>query len=156
MFINFFDSLRAKGLRVTLGEWLTLQKALDQGLCGSSLTQFYHVARMILVKSETDFDKFDMAFEECFKAAQKETEVGAQMLRWLDKSDMMELAHEEAQPLKPDGGHPCGQGTGGGDFQAKAERPERGTQRGKFLDRYHGQDLFWQYGRQCGGRTGWR
>ena len=89
MFINFFDSLRAKGLRVTLGEWLTLQKALDQGLCGSSLTQFYHVARMILVKSETDFDKFDMAFEECFKAAQKETEVGAQMLRWLDKSDMM-------------------------------------------------------------------
>ena len=97
MFINFFDSLRAKGLRVTLGEWLTLQKALDQGLCGSSLTQFYHVARMILVKSETDFDKFDMAFEECFKAAQKETEVGAQMLRWLDKSDMMELAHEEAR-----------------------------------------------------------
>lgn len=97
MFISFFDTLRAKGLRVTLGEWLTLQEALDRGLCGSSLTQFYHVARMILVKSETDFDKFDMAFEECFKAAQKETEVGAQMLRWLDKSDMMELAHEEAR-----------------------------------------------------------
>ena len=62
MFIKFFDSLRAKGLRVTLGEWLTLQEALDKGLCGSSLTQFYYVARMILVKSETDFDKYDMAF----------------------------------------------------------------------------------------------
>ncbi|MBO5282307.1 MAG: VWA containing CoxE family protein, partial [Lachnospiraceae bacterium] len=86
MFIKFFDALRAKGLHVTLGEWLTLQEALDKGLCGSSLTQFYYVARMILVKSETDFDKYDMAFEECFKAAQKETEVGAQMLRWLDKS----------------------------------------------------------------------
>ncbi len=82
---------------MTLGEWLTLQEALDKGLCGSSLTQFYYVARMILVKSETDFDKFDMAFEECFKAAQKETEVGKEMLRWLDKSDMMELAHEEAR-----------------------------------------------------------
>lgn len=97
MFINFFNTLRGKGLKVTLGEWLTLQEALDKGLCGSSLTQFYYVARMILVKSETDFDKFDMAFEECFKAAQKETEVGKEMLRWLDKSDMMELAHEEAR-----------------------------------------------------------
>ena len=97
MFIRFFETLREKGLHVTLGEFLTLQEALDKGLCGSSLTQFYYVARMILVKSETDFDKFDMAFEECFKAAQHETEVGAQMLRWLDKSDMMELAHEEAR-----------------------------------------------------------
>jgi len=97
MFIKFFETLREKGLRVTLGEWLTLQEALDKGLCGSSLTQFYYTARMILVKSETDFDKFDMAFEECFKAAQKETEVGREMLRWLDKSDMMELAHEEAR-----------------------------------------------------------
>ena len=97
MFIEFFENLRSKGLRVTLGEWLTLQEALDKGLCGSSLTGFYYVARMILVKSETDYDKFDMAFEECFQAAQHETEVGAEMLRWLDKSHMQELAHEEAR-----------------------------------------------------------
>ena len=97
MFTDFFENLRGKGLHVTLGEFLTLQEALDKGLCGSSLTQFYYVARMILVKSETDFDKFDMTFEECFTPAQRETEVGAQMLRWLDKSDMMELAHEEAR-----------------------------------------------------------
>ncbi len=97
MFQNFFESLRAKGLHVTLGEFLDLQNALDKGLCGSSLTQFYYISRMILVKSETDYDKFDMAFEECFKAAEHETEVGAQMLRWLDKSEMLELAHEEAR-----------------------------------------------------------
>ncbi len=97
MFQNFFESLRAKGLHVTLGEFLDLQNALDKGLCGSSLTQFYYISRMILVKSETDYDKFDMAFEECFKAAERETEVGAQMLRWLDKSEMLELAHEEAR-----------------------------------------------------------
>ncbi|MBP5198070.1 MAG: VWA containing CoxE family protein [Lachnospiraceae bacterium] len=97
MFIKFFETLREKGLNVTLGEWLDLQKALEMGLIESSLTQFYYVARMILVKSETDYDKFDMAFEECFKATQRETEVGAEMLRWLDKSDMLELAHEEAR-----------------------------------------------------------
>jgi len=97
MFSKFFYTLKEKGLEVSLGEWLDLQDALDQGLCESSLTQFYYVARMILVKSETEFDKFDMAFEECFKGVKTETEVGKNMLRWLDKSEMMELAHEEAR-----------------------------------------------------------
>lgn len=97
MFGKFFDILKAKGLNVTLSEWLTLQEALDQDLCGSSLTQFYYVARMILVKSETEFDKFDLAFEECFKGITSDNEISANMLRWLDKSDMMELAHEEAR-----------------------------------------------------------
>ena len=97
MFSKFFYTLKDKGLDVSLGEWLDLQEALDKGLCESSLTQFYYVARMILVKSETEFDKFDMAFEECFKGVKTETEVGKNMLRWLDKSDMMELAHEEAR-----------------------------------------------------------
>ncbi len=97
MFYPFFEICKAKGLSITLSEWLTLQNALEQGLAGSSLTRFYYLARMILVKSETDFDKFDMAFEECFKGVQTENEVSAQMLRWLDKSEMMELAHEEAR-----------------------------------------------------------
>jgi len=97
MFSKFFYTLKDKGLEVSLGEWLDLQEALDKGLCESSLTQFYYVERMILVKSETEFDKFDMAFEECFKGVKSETEVGKNMLRWLDKSDMMELAHEEAR-----------------------------------------------------------
>ena len=97
MFSKFFYTLKDKGLEVSLGEWLDLQEALDKGLCESSLTQFYYVARMILVKSETEFDKFDMAFEECFKGVKMETEIGKNMLRWLDKSDMMELAHEETR-----------------------------------------------------------
>lgn len=95
MFINFFNALKAKGLKITLSEWLTLQEALDRDLCGSSLTQFYYVARMILVKSETDFDKFDLAFDECFKAVKNEQEITSQMLRWLDKSDMTDLVDEK-------------------------------------------------------------
>lgn len=97
MFVKFFDTLKAKGLNVTLSEWLTLQEALDKGLCGSSLTEFYYVARMILVKSETEYDKFDLAFEQQFKGIRSDDEITSQMLRWLDKSDMMELAHEEAR-----------------------------------------------------------
>ncbi len=95
MFSKFFYTLKNKGLDVTLSEWLTLQDALDKGLCESSLTQFYYVARMILVKSETEFDKFDMAFEECFKGIMSENEVGKNMLAWLDKPEMSALLHEE-------------------------------------------------------------
>ena len=95
MFGKFFYTLKAKGLHVTLTEWLTLQEALSQGLCNSSLTDFYYVARMILVKSETEFDKFDMAFDEVFKGIQSENEISKNMLRWLDKSDMIDEQHEE-------------------------------------------------------------
>lgn len=87
MFSKFFYTLKEFGLNITLSEWLTLQEALDRGLCGSSLTTFYYMARAILVKSETEYDKFDMAFERDFKAVQHEPELTKQMLRWLDKSD---------------------------------------------------------------------
>ncbi len=95
MFTNFFYTCKAKGLDISLSEWLTLQEALDKELCNSSLTQFYYVARMILVKSETDFDKFDMAFEETFKGIQSENEISKNMLRWLDKSALIDLVDEE-------------------------------------------------------------
>ncbi len=94
MFSKFFYTLKDKGLEVSLSEWLTLQEALDQGLCHSSLTEFYYLARMILVKSETDFDKFDMAFDEVFKGIQSENEVGKNMMRWLDKPEMQEVFEE--------------------------------------------------------------
>lgn len=96
MFSNFFYTLKAKGLDVSLTEWIALHDALNKGLCGSSLTGFYYMARAILVKSETDFDKFDLAFEECFKGIKSDNvNITDRMLEWLDKSDMMELLNEE-------------------------------------------------------------
>lgn len=95
MFTKFFYTCRAKGLRIALTEWLTLQEALEKGLAGSSLTEFYYLSRMILVKSETDFDKFDMAFEEVFKGVQSENEISKSMLRWLDKSELIDMVDEE-------------------------------------------------------------
>lgn len=95
MFTKFFYTLQNKGLNVTLGEWLDLHHALDLGLCHSSLTEFYYMARMILVKSETDFDKFDMAFEEVFKGIQYENQIGKNMLEWLDKPEMSDMLRQE-------------------------------------------------------------
>ena len=94
MFSKFFYTLKDKGLEVSLSEWLTLQDALQQGLSHSSLTEFYYLARMILVKSETEFDKFDMAFDEVFKGVQSENEVSKNMLRWLDKPEMQDVFEE--------------------------------------------------------------
>ena len=107
MFTNFFYALKEAGLKVTLSEWLTLQEALSKGMAGSSLTEFYYLARMIMVKSETDFDKFDMVFEANFKGSAMEPEVGANMLKWLDKPEMNEWLQEtEKQWLNtsPSGG----------------------------------------------------
>jgi len=99
MFIDFFYTCKAKGLDISLNEWLTLQKALDKDLCGSSLSGFYYIARMILVKSETDFDKFDLAFSECFQGIESEDIISAQMLRWLDKEDMYDMVDEDKRNM---------------------------------------------------------
>ena len=95
MFTTFFYTLKAKGLDVSLTEWLNLMKALSINLNNSSLTGFYYTARAILVKNETDFDKFDMAFEECFKGIKTENQITDTMLRWLDKSEEMQRIFDE-------------------------------------------------------------
>lgn len=66
MFDAFFYLLRQYGLDVSTTEWLTVQQALSLGLYGSSLTGFYDLCRAILCKSESEYDKFDQAFEEYF------------------------------------------------------------------------------------------
>lgn len=66
MFDAFFYLLRQYGLDVSTTEWLTVQQALSLGLHGSSLTRFYDLCRAILCKSESEYDKFDQAFEEYF------------------------------------------------------------------------------------------
>lgn len=97
MFVDFFYALRKYGLGVTLAEFLDLQAALDLDLCKSSLMRFYYVARAILVKSETDYDKYDLAFDECFRPGTNDEVITEQMLRWLDKSELLELADAEAR-----------------------------------------------------------
>ena len=51
MFSKFFYTLKEKGLKSRWESGLICREALDKGFVESSLTQFYYVARMILVKS---------------------------------------------------------------------------------------------------------
>lgn len=95
MFIKFFYKLKEKGLQISMVEWLTLMQALEYQLGNCSLTDFYYLSRMILVKSETKFDAFDMAFLDCFEGIKSGNDISAQMKRWLDKPEMSELLNEE-------------------------------------------------------------
>ena len=69
VFLDFFYALRAAGLKSTLQEWRMLLTCLEKGLHKSTVEGFYHVARACLVKSESDFDTFDLVFAESQSAA---------------------------------------------------------------------------------------
>ena len=84
MFDSFLYLLRGKGLDVSLNEWLSLNEALDKGLAYSSFTNFYYLCRSILIKSETDFDKFDGAFLEFFKDIDFLNDIPKELLDWLN------------------------------------------------------------------------
>ncbi|MDO4965925.1 MAG: VWA containing CoxE family protein [Lachnospiraceae bacterium] len=95
MFTDYFYFMREKGLDVSLSEWLSLIEAMDKGLIHASLTEFYYVSRMILVKSENDFDKYDMIFDEYFKGIHQEyDDISETMKRWLDNPELTQLSKE--------------------------------------------------------------
>lgn len=82
MFIDFFYTLRRKRVPVTLTEWMLLMEALAKGYI-SNLDEFYYLARSILVKSETLFDQYDLAFQEYFKGIESLDDIRDQILEWL-------------------------------------------------------------------------
>jgi uncharacterized protein with von Willebrand factor type A (vWA) domain len=67
MLIDFFYHLRAHELRVSVNEYLTLLEALEKQVIGTSVDDFYYLARATLIKDETLFDKFDRAFASYYK-----------------------------------------------------------------------------------------
>lgn len=85
MFITFFYFLRARGLDISMNEWLALTEALDKGLSGASLTGFYQLCRSILIKSEVDYDKFDLAFAEYFKGIKHIEDIPEEFWKWLNE-----------------------------------------------------------------------
>ena len=66
MLIAFFFKLREYRLPVSLRELLDLINALKQGVIFADVDAFYYLARTIMVKDETHFDRFDKAFADYF------------------------------------------------------------------------------------------
>jgi uncharacterized protein with von Willebrand factor type A (vWA) domain len=70
MLVDFFLHLRAAGLPVSIRELLTLLEALQAGVIGPSLDEFYFLARASLVKEESRYDRFDQAFGQFVRGIQ--------------------------------------------------------------------------------------
>ena len=64
MLIDFFLKLKSHKLPVSIKEFLMLLEALQKGVIGSSVEDFYYLSRISLVKDESNVDKFDRALPE--------------------------------------------------------------------------------------------
>lgn len=84
MFAAFFYLLRERGLNVSLNEWITLLEGLEKGLHRSGLTGFYHLCRCVVVKNETEYDRFDQVFLEFFRDVPWKGELPDELLDWLN------------------------------------------------------------------------
>ena len=73
-----------------MNEWMTLMDALDKGLADSGLLGFYNLCRSILVTSEADFDKFDLAFTDFFEGVTADEVLAEEFFKWLS-TDIMTL-----------------------------------------------------------------
>ncbi|MEL6303064.1 MAG: VWA domain-containing protein [Pseudomonadota bacterium] len=106
MLIRFFYMLREAGLKTSLTELLTLLAAMKEGLAGTSVDQFYFLARACLVKDETQFDRFDQVFAAHFKGIEEafSTLMGEIPADWLQQLNQLELTDEERAQIEAMGG----------------------------------------------------
>ena len=101
MLIDFFYTLRAAKLPVSVKEYLTLLEALQAGVIGPSVDDFYYLSRSALVKDEAQYDKFDRAFAAYFKGVELLTDFSKDVpLDWLRKTLELELSPEEKAAIE--------------------------------------------------------
>lgn len=84
MFTEFLFALRSAGLLVSPTEWLDLMRALATGQVRADLASFYHLARALLVKRETEYDLYDQVFAVHFRGLEAHFEIDDELLAWLE------------------------------------------------------------------------
>ncbi|AVF40317.1 vWA domain-containing protein [Pandoraea apista] len=105
MLIDFFYTLRAAKLPVSVKEYLTLLEALQRQVIAPSLDEFYYLARLSLIKDEKHYDKFDQAFGTYFKGVQQAVDASGEVpLEWLKKRMQRELSPEDKARIQALGG----------------------------------------------------
>lgn len=114
MLIDFFYTLRAAKLPVSVKEYLTLLEALKEGVVGPkaapesgggssgySIDDFYYLSRTSLVKDEKHYDKFDRAFSAYFKGVELLTDFTKDIpLEWLRKNLELNLSPDEKAAIE--------------------------------------------------------
>lgn len=110
MFTGFFYDLRKAGVPVSLKEYLALMEAMQAGIAGYAVEDFYYLSRAILVKDERNLDKFDRVFSTVFNGLEGSAAIGAEELtaripdEWLRKLAEKFLTDEEKAQIEALGG----------------------------------------------------
>ena len=105
MLIDFFLRLKRGGLPVSTKEFLFLLDGLKQHVAGTSLDDFYFLARTSLVKDEKHFDKFDRIFGEYVRGLDSAIAQNPELpLEWLLKKGVLNLTDEEKALIEALGG----------------------------------------------------
>jgi uncharacterized protein len=104
--VQFFFELRRAGVPVAINEFLMLLEALRARVAQLSAQDFYHLARVCLVKDERHYDRFDRVFAEVFTGAEKLfAELMAQVpAEWLQSLAARVFSEEEKRRIEALGG----------------------------------------------------
>jgi len=106
MLINFFMTLRQQRLPVSFTELFALLDCLKHNFAFGDIDEFYHVARLCLVKDEKHFDKFDRAFSKYFEQLDLIDDLSLYQIpeQWLKKQFENSLSDEEKAQIEAMGG----------------------------------------------------
>jgi len=105
VFIDFFLALKKHKVPCSLRELLDLIAVLKKGVIFADVDDFYTLAKIVMVKDEIHYDKYDRAFAEYFKGIEQ-IDIFDQILPedWLRKELEKTLSDEEKAQLKSLGG----------------------------------------------------
>ena len=87
MFIDFFYYLRDRGIKVSIGEWMVLLDGMKKGLHESTLEGFYRLCRAVILKDESEYDSFDLAFSGYFDGLPMKEPLPKELTEVLEKVD---------------------------------------------------------------------
>ncbi len=108
MFTKLFFGLKEAGVPVSLREYLDLMGAMEKGLAGFSVDDFYYLSRSLLVKDERNLDRFDRVFGTVFKGLERPADAQEDQVElpaeWLKKLAERFMSEEERAKIEALGG----------------------------------------------------
>lgn len=106
MLVPFFYMLREGGMKTSITELLTLLEAMQKGLAGQSVDDFYYLSRSALVKDEALLDRFDRIFAAYFRGVEDNFAdlFGEVPEDWLRQQAELHLSAEERARIEALGG----------------------------------------------------
>ena len=106
MLIDLLFRLRQAQVPVSITEYLAMLDGLNEGIGNFNIDDFYHFARLALVKDERHFDRFDKVFGDYITGIQNSFEniIGEIPDEWLKLEAERLFSEEEKQKIEELGG----------------------------------------------------